>query len=244
MPIRLPLLGPDPAAPFPPAERALDEPNGLLAFGGDLSPMRLLNAYRLGIFPWFSEGEPILWWSPDPRMVVAPSALHLGRRLRRSLRKCAWTIEADRDFAAVIGRCAELPRRGQRGTWITREMRAAYLELHRLGHAHSVEVRDADDRLVGGIYGIAIGGMFFGESMFSLASGGSQAAIGGLCRRLAEWGFELLDGQVESEHLATLGFAPIPRGEFLARCAQACAGPSRVGSWRANFGVLGAAEIG
>jgi leucyl/phenylalanyl-tRNA---protein transferase len=205
--------------------------------------MRLLNAYRNGIFPWFSEGEPILWWSPDPRMVVAPADLHLGRRLRRSLRQCGWTIEADRDFAAVIGRCAELPRRGQHGTWITREMRAAYLELHRLGHAHSVEVRDTDDRLVGGIYGIAIGRVFFGESMFSLASGGSQAAIGGLCRRLEEWGFELLDGQVESDHLATLGFAPIARAEFLSRCVGACSRPSRTGSWRGEFGRLPATEL-
>lgn len=238
MAFRLPLLDADPAAAFPPVHLALREPNGLLAFGGDLSPTRLLNAYRQAIFPWFSEGEPPLWWSPDPRMVLAPSDLHLGRRLRRTLRRSDWRIQADRDFAAVIGQCATLPRRGQHGTWITAGMLEAYRHLHRLGHAHSIEVRDADDRLLGGVYGIAIGGMFFGESMFSLAPSASQVALAGLCRRLQDWGFELLDGQVESPHLARLGFHPMQRAAFAARCQEACARPAPSGSWRDRFGTL------
>lgn len=243
MAYRLPLLDADPSADFPPTELALREPNGLLAFGGDLSPIRLLNAYRQAIFPWFSEGEPPLWWSPDPRMVLRPAGLHLGRRLRRRLRQSDWLIHADRDFATVIGECAALPRRGQHGTWITAGMREAYRQLHQLGHAHSIEVRDTGDRLLGGAYGIAIGRIFFGESMFSLAPSASQVALAGLCRRLQEWGFELLDGQVESPHLLRLGFQPMPRPAFVALCREACAYPAPAGSWRDRFGAVAANSL-
>jgi leucyl/phenylalanyl-tRNA--protein transferase len=223
MPIRLPLLGPDPTAPFPPVEMALREPDGLLAMGGDLSPARLLNAYRQGIFPWFSAGEPILWWSPDPRMVSS--------RFRRELRRSDWQVAADRDFAAVIAACAESPRRGQDGTWITAGMRAAYLELHRLGHAHSIEVRDPADHLVGGIYGVAIGRMFFGESMFSAASGGSKVALAGLARVLDLAGCPLIDAQVENPHLWRMGGRRMPRAAFLAEVGRLGALPAPPGLW-------------
>ena len=183
--MRLPRLGADPDSPFPPLRSALREPDGLLAVGGDLSPARLLNAYRHGIFPWFSPGEPILWWSPDPRVVFDTAAFRLSRRFRRELRRSEWTLSADTDFAAVMRACADIPRAGQDGgTWIGEEMLAAYGELHRLGHAHSIEVRDGG-QLVGGLYGVAIGRMFFGESMFSAASGGSKLALAALARTLA-----------------------------------------------------------
>lgn len=216
--LNLPWLDPLQLA-FPAPETALREPDGLLAAGGDLRPDRLLLAYANGIFPWFSDGQPILWWSPDPRMVVAPQALHPNRSLRKFLRRCDWRVEINRDFAAVIRHCARTPRRGQRGTWITAAMQAAYRELHRLGYAHSVEVY-ADDTLIGGIYGVGIGRMFFGESMFSLASNASKLAIHALAEALRQTGVVLLDGQVESEHLARLGFAPIPRSTFLALCRE------------------------
>jgi len=240
---RLPLLDSAHDAAFPPVERALIEPNGLLAFGGDLHPDRLLRAYRRGIFPWYSEGEPILWWSPDPRMVIAPADLHLSRRLRRALRQSDWAVSADRDFAAVIDHCADLPRHGRVGTWITGQMREAYRHLHALGHAHSIEVRDGDGTLVGGLYGIAVGKLFFGESMFSLHSGGSQVAIAALCLRLSEWQFALLDGQVESALLVRLGFARMPRASFVECCRRACQEGDRVGSWRERFGAVRAADL-
>lgn len=232
MPIRLPLLSADPRAPFPPPESARRDPDGLLAMGGDLSPERLLNAYRHGIFPWFSDGEPILWWSPDPRMVFRTDSLHLSRSFRKQLRGSDWTIGADEDFAAVIAACAGTPRPGQDGTWITAQMRTAYLELHRLGHAHSVEVRAGDGRLVGGIYGVAIGAMFFGESMFSHASGGSKAALAGLTQLLAARGWPLLDAQVENPHLRSLGARRMPRAAFLAEVARLIARPEAAGPWR------------
>jgi leucyl/phenylalanyl-tRNA---protein transferase len=219
--IRLPRLGAAVDAPFPDPATALHEPDGLLAFGGDLAPQRLLNAYCHGIFPWYSAGQPILWWSPDPRMVVAPAELHLSRRFRRWLRRCDWTLRGDTAFGTVIDACADIPREGQDGTWITAEMRDAYLALHALGHAHSVEVY-AGRRLVGGIYGVAIGRAFFGESMFGTESGASKVAIAALARQLTEWRFSLLDGQMETPHLASLGFRPLPRDTFLAQCAAAC----------------------
>ncbi|MGQ0802002.1 MAG: leucyl/phenylalanyl-tRNA--protein transferase [Pseudomarimonas sp.] len=243
MPIFLPQLDRADDATFPPCHRALCDPNGLLAFGGDLSSTRLLNAYRNGIFPWYSEGEPILWWSPDPRMVIAPTDLHLSRRLLRSLARCDWQIRADFCFEQVIDVCASVPRHGRVGTWITAEMRDAYVALHRLGHAHSIEVIDGDGRLVGGLYGVAIGRIFFGESMFSLHSGGSQVAIAGLCRRLTEWNYALLDGQVESAHLATLGFRPQPRATFVAICAKACAEPEPAALWHSRFDHIHAQEL-
>jgi leucyl/phenylalanyl-tRNA--protein transferase len=240
--MRLPVLGADPAAPFPPATRALREPDGLLAAGGDLSPERLLNAYRHGIFPWFNEGDPILWWSPDPRVVFDTGSFRLPSRFRRTLRASGWRLRADGDFVGVIQACARTPRPGQDGTWIGRSMLAAYAELHRLGHAHSVEVY-AGERLVGGIYGVAIGQMFFGESMFSAESCGSKAALAGLARRLAGWGWPLVDAQVVNPHLLSLGARPMARQGFLAAVESLAARPGRIGPWDAAFGVLEAADL-
>ena len=236
------LLSSDPQAPFPPVELALRQPDGLLALGGDLSVPRLLNAYRHGIFPWFSEGQPILWWSPDPRMVFRTDGVRLSTRFRRGLRRSDWQVRADTAFARVLDRCARAPRPGQRGTWITPEMREAYLVLHASGHAHSVEVFDAD-RLVGGIYGVAIGRMFFGESMFSDASGGSKVALAALARRLREWGWPLIDAQVENPHLLTLGAESVPRAGFIAEVAALAAQPAAAGAWTAAFGTLPAASL-
>lgn len=238
MTLRLTWLPADPDAPFPPAASALEDPNGLLAAGGDLHPQRLLNAYRQGIFPWFSEGEPILWWSPAPRAVFRTDGVRLSRRDRRMLRASGWTARADTAFVDVIGACARMPRPGQDGTWITAAMQAAYLDLHRLGHAHSVEVLDGDGRLVGGIYGVAIGRMFFGESMVSLVSGGSKAALAALAHRLRDWGWPLIDAQVEHPHLARLGAEAWPRARFLATVATLTAEPGRVGGWTAAFGTV------
>jgi leucyl/phenylalanyl-tRNA---protein transferase len=225
----------DPAAPFPPAATALRRPDGLLAFGGDLSPPRLLNAYRHGIFPWYSAGQPILWWSPDPRMVFRTDAVHLSSRFRRGLRASHWTIRADTAFETVVERCASSPRPGQDGTWIVPEMQAAYAALHRLGHAHSVEVFDGAS-IVGGIYGVAVGRMFFGESMFSGASGGSKVALAALARRLSEWGWPLLDAQIEHPHLHRLGARTMPRAEFLGEVALLVEQPGLVGAWTGRFG--------
>ncbi len=236
------LLPPDPAAPFPPAELALRQPDGLLAIGGDLSPARLLNAYRGGIFPWFSAGQPILWWSPDPRTVFRTDGVRLSSKFRRALRRSNWVARADTCFAKVIGACASMPRHGQDGTWITADMQAAYVELHRLGHAHSVEVFDAE-KLVGGIYGVAIGRMFFGESMFSAESGGSKVALAALARRLHEWGWPTIDAQVENEHLRSLGAELWPRADFLKMAAVQTQEPAEAGSWSARFGVLPASEL-
>lgn len=243
MTIRLPLLPADPDAPFPPAGRALRDPNGLLAMGGDLSPARLLNAYRHGIFPWYSAGEPILWWCPDPRMVFDTDLFALPSRMRRQLRHSPWELRADSAFEQVIAACATSPRPGQDGTWITDEMRAAYVGLHRLGHAHSVEVFDGG-RLVGGIYGVAVGRMFFGESMFSASSGGSKVALAGLARILSTWGWPLIDAQVENPHLVSLGARRLPRPEFLAEVARWSAKPDLPGSWAGRVAPFPAADLG
>ena len=242
MSLRLPRLGTDPDAPFPPAESALREPDGLLAMGGDLSPARLLNAYAHGIFPWFSAGQPILWWSPDPRAVFRTDGVRLSSRFRRILRGSRWDVVADTAFDQVVEACATIPRRGQGGTWITPGMRAAYGELHRLGHAHSIEVRE-DGRLLGGLYGVAIGRMFFGESMFSAESGGSKAALAGLAWRLREWEWPLIDAQVGNPHLAMLGADAWPRPRFLATVTGLCAQPGNPGSWAEGFGVLPASAL-
>jgi leucyl/phenylalanyl-tRNA---protein transferase len=228
--------------PFPPVDAALDEPNGLIAAGGDLSPQRLLDAYRHGIFPWFGEGDPILWWSPDPRTVFATDRVHVASRLSRWLKQCEWTIRADSAFADVLRACAG-PRKGQRGTWITSGMFDAYCTLHALGHAHSVEVLDAEDRLVGGIYGVAVGRMFFGESMFSAATHGSKVALIALCRALDGWGFPLLDAQVASPHLFSMGAFEMPRTEFVAHVAQASSEPFAPGSWSAEWAISHAAQL-
>lgn len=242
MHFRPPLLPADPAAPFPPAGSALREPDGLLAIGGDLSPTRLLNAYRNGIFPWYSQGQPILWWSPDPRMVFRTDGVRLSSRFRRALRRSGWELRADTAFAQVIDACARAPRRGQEGTWITPQMRQAYLELHRLGHAHSVEVHDGPD-LVGGIYGVAVGRMFFGESMFSGRSGGSKAALAGLSRFLHGQGWPLVDAQVENDHLVRMGAERWDRPRFLQTVASLASGAGLPGSWESRFGRVPAAAL-
>ena len=236
------LLPPEPDAPFPPVDQALRQPDGLLAIGGDLSPPRLLNAYRHGIFPWYSQGQPILWWSPDPRTMFATDGVRLGSKFRRGLRRSTWEIRADTAFAEVIRACAETPRPGQRGTWITREMRAAYERMHELGHAHSFEVFE-DERLVGGIYGVAIGRMFFGESMFSAESGGSKVALAALAAHLGSWGFPLIDAQVENDHLLGLGAELWPRPRFLAAVAELTAEPGIVGSWSGRVGCWPATRL-
>lgn len=197
---------------LPPPARALREPNGLLAIGGSLDADTLLAAYRLGIFPWYSPGQPLLWWSPDPRAVIRPENFHASRSLQRTLRRDAWRITVDRAFTAVIHACAA-PRRADSGTWLTPEMIDAYLDLYRLGHAHSLECW-RDGRLAGGVYGVAVGRVFCGESMFSRVTDGSKIALYALCRRLRRWGYRLLDCQIENPHLTTLGAELIPRAVF------------------------------
>ncbi|TBW38362.1 leucyl/phenylalanyl-tRNA--protein transferase [Azotobacter chroococcum] len=197
---------------FPPLERALREPNGLLAVGGDLSAERLIQAYRHGCFPWYQAGQPILWWSPNPRTVLLPQELHVSRSLRKTLRQERFQVSLDRDFSTVIQACAG-PRDYADGTWITPEMQAAYRELHRRGIAHSVEVWQ-NDNLVGGLYGLAIGQLFFGESMFSHVDNASKVGFATLVRRLEQWGFVLIDCQMPTQHLQSLGARSISRSEF------------------------------
>ena len=216
--IVLPQLRADVIEPFPDPRTALAAPNGLLAFGGDLSPARLLAAYRHGIFPWFSAGEPILWWSPDPRCVLYTERLDIHRSLRRQLRGRHWRVSVDHAFEQVIRACAA-PRTGDSGSWIVPAMIEAYVQLHRLGHAHSVEVWD-DARLVGGIYGVAVGRLFCGESMFSAESGGSKVALIALARLLHGWDFPLIDAQVSNPHLLGLGALELPRATFLAQVRE------------------------
>jgi leucyl/phenylalanyl-tRNA--protein transferase len=211
----------DPPEAFPPVEQALADPPGLLAAGGDLSCERLVAAYRRGIFPWYSPGQPVLWWSPDPREVLFPEEFHRSRSLARALRTRGFEQCADRDFEAVIDACAA-PRRASPGTWITPEMRSAYVELHRRGYAHSAECWRAG-RLVGGVYGVRLGRAYFAESMFSLEKDGSKAALDGLVRACLADGTELIDCQFPSAHLRSLGSRALPRAEFLARLARALA---------------------
>lgn len=207
-----------PGDPFPPAEAALLEPDGLLALGGDLSPSTLLRAYRAGIFPWFSEDQPVLWWSPDPRLVLFPGEFHLSRRLWRTLRRGPFRFSFNRDFAGVIRGCAG-PRAKEPGTWITPSMQQAYERLHALGHAHSVEVW-REDSLVGGLYGIRLGAVFCGESMFSRESDASKCALALLCGLHQSLGLALIDAQISSDHLLRLGAREIPRRQFLALLAE------------------------
>jgi len=239
--IRIPFLDPQRSDEFPPVENALREPDGLLAGGGDLSPERLLAAYRRGIFPWYSRGQPILWWSPDPRTVFMTDRMHVPRRLARWLRSCAWTIRADTAFETVVRACAA-PRAGQRGTWIDLAMRKAYLRLHELGFAHSIEAWDGD-ALVGGIYGVAVGRMFFGESMFSAANNGSKVALLALARLLRGWRYPMLDAQIASPHLFTLGAIELPRDVFCARTAELAGLEGVAGSWQDAFARLPPADL-
>ncbi|KTT01709.1 leucyl/phenylalanyl-tRNA--protein transferase [Pseudomonas parafulva] len=197
---------------FPALDRALQEPNGLLAAGGDLTPERLVQAYRHGCFPWYQDGQPILWWSPDPRTVLAPARLHVSRSLAKWMRQGRYQVSFDTDFAAVIAACAA-PRDYTHGTWITDPMRMAYCELHARGIAHSVEVRQ-DGELVGGLYGLAMGQLFFGESMFSRADNASKVGFVTLVRHLEAAGFVLIDCQMQTDHLLSLGAHAISRREF------------------------------
>jgi len=209
--IKIPVLGFN-AQDFPPIEHALDDPNGLLAAGGDLSPATLLNAYSKGIFPWFDDDQPILWWSPSPRAVLFPAQLHISRSLHKTLRKGQFKVTMDTAFARVIRACSE-PRTYANGTWITEDMIAAYIAMHQLGYAHSVETWYGDE-LVGGVYGIALGKVFFGESMFSRRTDASKVAFVHLVKQLQDWGFQLIDCQVENPHLVSLGSTNISRQQF------------------------------
>jgi leucyl/phenylalanyl-tRNA--protein transferase len=202
-----------PGDSFPPVETALQEPNGLLCASQDLSAERILDAYRRGIFPWFNPGEPVLWWSPDPRMVLVPAELKISRSLRQRLKRGGYEIRVDSCFREVMQACAA-PREGQSGTWIGRTMLDTYSRLHDMGYAHSVETW-MNGELVGGLYGIAIGRMFYGESMFSRKTDASKLALVSLCRQLDAWGFELIDCQMETSHLASMGARPISRTRFI-----------------------------
>lgn len=219
----------NPDAPFPPLEFALTEPDGLLAFGGDLSIKRLLKAYRLGIFPWFSDGQPIMWWSPDPRSILLPDNLKISRSLAKTCRQKPYQITLNKAFNKVISACAQ-PRSDGEGTWITEEMQQAYCSLHDAGHAHSVEAWQ-DGKLVGGLYGIAIGQVFFGESMFARASNASKIAFIYLVRQLQSWGFQLIDCQVNTAHLQSLGASQLPRTEFTNYLDIYCEAETNAADW-------------
>jgi leucyl/phenylalanyl-tRNA---protein transferase len=213
---------------FPPPSHA--DPSGLLAVGGDLRPRRLLLAYSLGIFPWYEEGQPILWWSPDPRLILRPDELHIARRLRRTIKQGVYRVTFDQAFASVIEACAETPRRGQRGTWITPEMKEAYIRLYQLGYAHSAESW-LDGELAGGIYGVSLGRCFFGESMFFRRRDASKVAFAALVDRLKSWEFHLIDAQVTTLHLMSLGGKEIPRAIFLNRLEKALLYATVRGKW-------------
>ena len=208
----LPWLDPDQLW-FPPANEALDDPDGLLALGGDLSTERLILAYRNGIFPWYSDDQPILWWSPNPRCVLFPNEIHVSRSLRRTLNQQRFQVTADRHFGRIIRLCASTRAEG---TWITEEMIASYSELHRMGVAHSIEIWNQRGELAGGMYGLAIGRCFFGESMFSLETNASKVLMVHLAHQLQLWGYRIMDCQVESRHLLTMGARTIPREKFLS----------------------------
>ncbi|MGR8929356.1 MAG: leucyl/phenylalanyl-tRNA--protein transferase [Gammaproteobacteria bacterium] len=215
---------------FPPLDQALDNPNGLIAVGGCLSPQRILNAYRHGIFPWFNPGDPLLWWSPNPRLVLFPDHLNISGSLAKTLRKKPFEIRYDTAFNDVIEACAE-PRRQNGGTWITNEMKSAYQHLHSIGVAHSFEAWQ-DDCLVGGLYGLAIGQIFFGESMFHRVTDASKVTFVHLVRRLSEWGYKVIDCQVSSDHLISLGAEEIPREEFAALLKHLCGQAAASNAWQ------------
>jgi leucyl/phenylalanyl-tRNA--protein transferase len=225
-------LGPD--IVFPPVDEA---ERGLLAVGGDLRPERLVHAYASGIFPWYSEGEPILWHSPDPRFVLTHETFRVPKRLERVIRSAPYRVTLDEAFEDVVSACASTPRAGQHGTWITSEMQAAYAHLHRAGFAHSIEAwrpgaTEQGDELVGGLYGVSIGAAYFGESMFSKASDASKVAFVALVRQLAVWNITLIDCQVETDHLARFGATNWPREDYLEALGKAIREPTRRGPWR------------
>jgi len=224
------LNGTAPDITFPNPARAEREPDGLLAIGGDLHPRRLLQAYAQGIFPWYSEDQPILWWSPDPRTVLYPDKVHVSRSLRRLLRRGGLSLRMDTAFAAVTRECAA-PRADQEGTWLSPEMQAAYQQLHHMGVAHSIELWHQQD-LVGGLYGLGIGRAFFGESMFSRVTSASRVVMVFLCERLLRFGYRFLDCQVFNPHLESMGAEEIPRARFLEELATAVSAPEPVGMWQ------------
>jgi leucyl/phenylalanyl-tRNA--protein transferase len=223
----IPLLGP--TDPFPPVDRALDDPNGLLAAGGGLGVARLVEAYAHGIFPWFGEGDPVLWWCPDPRMVLASGRMHISRSLQRRLRKRDYLVTMDRAFGQVLQACAG-PRDDELGTWLVPAMMRAYERLHRAGVAHSIEVW-IDDELIGGLYGVALGRMFFGESMFSRRTDGSKIALAYLSVQLERWRFPLIDCQMRTSHLASLGAYDMPRRQFVQTIERLVREPGKLGAW-------------
>jgi len=216
--------------PFPPPSRALRDPNGLLAAGADLAVPRLLDAYRRGIFPWFSDGEPVLWWSPDPRMVLVPGHLAVSRSLRKRVRRREYAIRTDTCFEEVMRACAE-PRREQPGTWIRPQMTDAYVALHGAGYAHSVEAWH-DGALAGGLYGVSIGRAFFGESMFAQRTDASKVALAHLVRQLERWSFGLIDCQMSTPHLESLGAREIARSDFMRALQELVNYPTQKGPWR------------
>ena len=214
---------------FPPVAEAMDDPNGLLAAGGDLSPERLLRAYRQGIFPWFDDDQPILWWSPDPRAVLFPNAIHISRSLAKRLRRGDFRFSFDRCFEDVVAACAA-PRSHSHGTWITDDMAQAYAALHAQGVAHSLEVWQ-DDALVGGLYGVSLGKLFFGESMFSRATDASKAAFVALAKQCEAWNFALIDCQIANPHLSSMGATDISRREFVDYLNKYADMPHPLGPW-------------
>ena len=213
---------------FPPPDYA--DASGLIAVGGDLSSERLLEAYRVGIFPWYSDDQPILWWSPDPRFVLEPDEFKISRSLKRTLNRNIFKVTFDRVFEDVIAACSTVPREGQRGTWITPEMRDAYIELHGLGYAHSVETWFAGN-LVGGLYGVSLGKAFFGESMFHKKADASKVALATLVEKLKSWGFHFIDSQMTTEHMMRLGAREMPRRIFLKRLQSALRHSTKRGKW-------------
>jgi leucyl/phenylalanyl-tRNA---protein transferase len=213
---------------FPPPDYA--DPSGLIAVGGDLSSERLLEAYRVGIFPWYSDDQPILWWSPDPRFMLELDEFKISRSLQKTLRRKVFQVTFDRVFEEVIASCSVVPREGQRGTWITQEMRDAYLELHGLGYAHSVESWFGG-KLVGGLYGVSLGKAFFGESMFHHKTDASKVALATLVEKLKSWGFHFIDSQMTTEHMMSLGAKEVPRRIFLKRLQSALRHSTKRGKW-------------
>ena len=222
--------------PFPPVEQALRQPNGLLAAGADLSPTRLLEAYRSGIFPWFSDGDPILWWSPDPRMVLFPAEFKISRTLRKTLLRGQYQMRCDTAFEQVMRACSQ-PRDGQNGTWIQEEVIAAYLRLHKAGYAHSIETW-MDGELVGGLYGVSMGRMFYGESMFSRKTDASKIALAYLAAQLKRWNVGMIDCQMNTPHLASLGAREITRKEFIIRLQELIHYPNLSSPWFLDDGLI------
>lgn len=224
--------------PFPALDTALDDPNGLLCWGGELNAARLQRAYASGIYPWFSPGQPVLWWTPDPRMVLAVSDFKLQRSLIKAIRNAGFEVRVDTCFEKVIRTCGAVSRPGQEGTWITDSIVAAYVELHEQGLAHSIETW-RDGELVGGLYGVSLGNMFFGESMFANVRDASKVALAHLVAQLSRWDMPWIDCQQETEHLASLGAKPIARTRFAQQVAQLVSAPSRQGRWKFDEDLFG-----